>query len=70
MGHTFTVLCKFRTVVQEIIAVYNSPQGSTTKDHMPFAFVELKYQKLLHWMDSISDGVQEDNKPAHVIFFQ
>lgn len=71
MGQTFAALCKFWTIVQEIIVVYQSPQGTTAKDHVPFAFVESKYQKLLHWADTVVlDMVQENTKPAHSIFFQ
>lgn len=74
MGRTFPALCQFWTIVQEIIVVFDPATTRTTttnKDHVPLAFVESRYQKMLHWMDTlVSDMMQENNKAAHVTFFQ
>lgn len=71
MGQTFTLLCKFFTITQEIAAVYFAQEGIPIAERVPLAFAEAKYHKLLVWADSVSQEIERGASTSnHMIFFQ
>ncbi|KAL0935484.1 Nitrogen assimilation transcription factor nirA 1 [Colletotrichum truncatum] len=66
-GKTFTSLCEFWIILQEIGTVCR--RGQDPAD-IPPAFIEQKFQKLVHWADRQGDQmVLDDNSPDPVIVF-
>ncbi|KAJ4263497.1 hypothetical protein NW762_006316 [Fusarium torreyae] len=71
MGHSFTKLCEFFTIVQEVAVVYNATDGVPILHRVPLAFAEAKYQKVLAWADSLDkDMAWDQNSNEHVMLFQ
>ncbi|KAM0080164.1 hypothetical protein ACKRZS_007667 [Fusarium odoratissimum] len=71
MGSSFTKLCEFFTVIQEVAVVYSIEDGTPIVDRVPVAFAEAKYQKILAWADSLGrDMAWDQNSQEHVMLFQ
>jgi hypothetical protein len=71
MGKSFTTVCEFWAIVQEVANAYLSQGGKNIMDRVPLAFAESKYQKLLHWMDTlVPDMAREVQSIPHITFFQ
>lgn len=71
MGKTFPTMCRFWVIVQEVAALYFAHDKQTIEQHVPLAFAEAKYQKLLAWAGSMAaDMGRGDTSPAHVLIFQ
>ncbi|KAH8658318.1 hypothetical protein BX600DRAFT_514817 [Xylariales sp. PMI_506] len=71
-GQTFVAVCKFWTIMQEIGVVYfahrSSPTSSPAK--VPLSFAESKYQKLLEFASSLTEGMaRRDHIPDHIVAF-
>nr|RBQ87323.1 hypothetical protein FVER53263_00157 [Fusarium verticillioides] len=70
MGSSFTKLCEYFTVIQEVAVVYSLADGKPVVDRVPIAFAEAKYQKILAWADSLGKGMAWDqNSQEHVMLF-
>ncbi|KAF5590376.1 conidial development fluffy [Fusarium pseudoanthophilum] len=70
MGSSFTKLCEYFTVIQEVAVVYSIGDGKPVVDHVPIAFAEAKYQKILAWADSLGrDMAWDQNSQEHVMLF-
>ncbi|KAG7421801.1 hypothetical protein Forpe1208_v000184 [Fusarium oxysporum f. sp. rapae] len=70
MGSSFTKLCEFFTVIQEVAVVYSIADGTPIVDRVPIAFAEAKYQKILAWADSLGkDMAWDQNSQEHVMLF-
>ncbi|KAG5760380.1 hypothetical protein H9Q69_008323 [Fusarium xylarioides] len=70
MGSSFTKLCEYFTVIQEVAVVYSIADGKPVVDHVPIAFAEAKYQKILAWADSLGkDMAWDQNSQEHVMLF-
>jgi len=71
MGQTFTTMCRFWAIVQEITVAFFGPDGKPISGRVPLAFAEAKYQKLLAWADTMGEGMAlGEHSPAHVIISQ
>jgi hypothetical protein len=71
MGHTFSMMCKFWAIVQEIMAVYLGSRGGNVSREIPLAFAEAKYQKLLYWSDEVEKYMAVGNfNKFHILVFQ
>ncbi|CAO2658120.1 Nn.00g073800.m01.CDS01 [Neocucurbitaria sp. VM-36] len=53
VGNTFTTMCKFWVISQEILAVYDLQDKRPLVDRVMPAFAESKYRKLLVWADTL-----------------
>ncbi|KAF4429580.1 Conidial development fluffy [Fusarium acutatum] len=63
----FPEWCKLWTNIQEIQALYYIKDSSPLQEVIPYAFVESKYRKLLHWADNLMEGMmRKDEKFSHV----
>ncbi|KAF9775291.1 hypothetical protein IL306_006615 [Fusarium sp. DS 682] len=70
MGSSFTKLCEFFTVIQEIAVVYSIRDETPIVDRVPIAFAEAKYQKILAWADYLGkDMAWDQNSDEHVMLF-
>ena len=58
MGMTFTAMCEFWKIAQEIISVYFGSTDSAPLGRVPLAFAESRYQKLLEWTDKLHENMQ------------
>lgn len=68
---TFTALCGFWPIVQEIAAVRHSPKGGRLSQDISLAFAESRFQKLLDWSDTLStEMAPREDSPNHVLLFQ
>ncbi len=59
--------------MQEVAAVYSVERFDTIKGpaKVPFSFAESKYNKLLSWIDTLSQEMAYGQQcPPHVIIFQ
>ncbi|OLN86767.1 Nitrogen assimilation transcription factor nirA 1 [Colletotrichum chlorophyti] len=66
-GKTFTSLCGLWVILQEIGTVCRRGEDS---DDIPPAFVEKKFQQLLHWADHLGERMAPDDRnPDPVIVF-
>jgi hypothetical protein len=71
MGRTFPTLCKFWTIVQEVLVFYLSHIGDSVPLKVPLSFAESKYQKLLHWADAVeNDTAHGEYTLCHALIFQ
>lgn len=73
IGSTFTELCRFWTIVQEVSTVYQEETSVPLTERVPVAFAEAKYRKLLAWSDMLPSAAlrsDQDPAPAHVLFLQ
>lgn len=71
MGKSFTKLCRFFSIVEEIAAVYSANERIPIFNRVPIAFAEAKYQKMLHWADSLSkDMAWNNDSHEHIFLFQ
>ncbi|KAF4965674.1 hypothetical protein FSARC_6569 [Fusarium sarcochroum] len=70
MGHSFTKLCEFFAIVQEVAVMYSNTDGLPILNRFPLAFAEAKYQKVLAWAGSFSkDMAWDQNSTEHVLLF-
>ncbi|SCV35422.1 uncharacterized protein FFFS_04730 [Fusarium fujikuroi] len=70
MGLSFTRLCQFFTMIQEVAVVYSIADATPIVDRVPIAFAEAKYQKVLAWADSLGkDMIWDQNSQEHVMLF-
>ncbi|KAM0549925.1 hypothetical protein ACHAPJ_009172 [Fusarium lateritium] len=70
MGHSFSKLCEFFAIVQEVAVVYNATDGTPIVYRVPLGFAEAKYQKVLAWADSLDkDMAWDQNSDEHVMLF-
>jgi hypothetical protein len=71
MGSTFTHLCRLSRTGHEVANLYFAASGVPVADRVPLSFAEAKYQKLLHWANSLeSEMSRGQGNPNHVILFQ
>lgn len=67
-NYTFTAFSHFWKIAGEVLMVFHAP-NSNSKPSLMFAF--LKYQKLLHWVDSLPLLMErKGTSPMHVWVFQ
>ncbi|CAG7561152.1 unnamed protein product [Fusarium equiseti] len=70
MGKSFTKLCHFFSIVEEVAAVYSANDRIPIFDRVPIAFAEAKYQKMLFWADSLSkDMAWNQDSHEHIFLF-
>ncbi|OAQ87559.1 nitrate assimilation regulatory protein nirA [Purpureocillium lilacinum] len=70
MGSTFSTMCRFWTIVQEVAVVYFKHDKRSLSQRVPLAFAEAKYQRLLAWTDTLAMGMARgEYSPAHVLIF-
>jgi hypothetical protein len=71
MGSSFTKLCEFFSIVQEVALVYSANERIPIFNRVPIAFAEAKYQKMLAWADSLGkDMAWNKDSNEHVFLFQ
>ena len=71
MGYTFTAMCDLWSIVQEVLAFYNSPTDRALSERVSLSFAEQKYQKLLAWADTIASKLSYgSHRPLHAYIFQ
>lgn len=71
MGKSFTKLCEFFSLVEEVAVVYSANDRVPIFDRVPIAFAEAKYQKMLAWADSMDkDMAWNKDSHEHVFLFQ
>ncbi|WJG36995.1 uncharacterized protein FOBCDRAFT_244378 [Fusarium oxysporum Fo47] len=68
-GNTFSSACRLWMIAQEVLGVYNFAKALIS-ERVPLSFAELKYQKLLVWVDGLDDGMKrvEDCPYESIIF--
>ncbi|KAF5582748.1 transcription activator acu-15 [Fusarium pseudocircinatum] len=67
LGHSFPEWCKLWTIAQEIQALYYRKDYTPLQKVIPYAFVESKYRKLLHWANNLIQGMtRKDQRFPHV----
>jgi hypothetical protein len=71
MTQTFTTLCEFWIIVQEIDSVYLLKGSTPLSDRVSLAFAESKYRKLLAWASELPQQMIRDESSTHdILFFQ
>jgi hypothetical protein len=69
MTQTFSTLCKFWIINQEIDAVYLLKGSMPLTDRVSLAFAESKYRKLLAWASELPRQMIRDESSTHDILF-
>lgn len=71
MGGTFTALCELWAIVQEVLALYNTPRDGPLADMVPLSFAEEKYRKLLSLAGTFTrELARHSHNLLHVQIFQ
>jgi len=71
MGMTFATLLEFNIINHEVAMVYVSDDPRPIVERVPLAFAEAKYQRLLHWADSLQPPmVRGEQNDHHVLDLQ
>ncbi|KAJ4988162.1 C6 transcription factor [Stagonosporopsis vannaccii] len=68
VGYSFTAMCQFWVLVQEILAVHNMQDESPLVDRAIPSFAEAKYQKLLAWADTLPEELSNDKDSASHVY--
>ncbi|SCO90601.1 uncharacterized protein FRV6_14729 [Fusarium oxysporum] len=67
-GNTFSSACRLWMIAQEVLGVYNFAQALIS-EHVPLSFAEVKYQKLLVWVDGLDGMKRVEDCPYESIIF-